>query len=145
MSKKMALKNHIDTDPDARGYAGMTDAEIAADMNIDRNPADYRVGIIGLVSKVGSTVGTSLLNAMETASASDIVVAKSLKILENGGDLNLNDPVSRQFIASFVSAALMTQDQADAVLALADNQASDGVKYGFGKVKEGQVTVARGV
>jgi hypothetical protein len=144
MSKKLDLKNHIQSDPDSRGYAGMTDMEVASDMNVKRNPGDVRVGIIGLVSKVGSSTGSALLTAMDTASASDVVVSKALKILESGGDLNINDPVTRQFIANFVSATLLTQEQADTILAVCNTEQTDGDKYGFGKVKEGQVTVARG-
>ena len=144
MSKKLDLKNHIQSDPDARGYAGMTDMEVAADMNIKRNAGDISFGIIGLLSEVGSTVGSALLTAMDTSAGSDVVVSKALKILENGGTLNINDPVTRQFIASFVSAGLLTQEQADTVLALANTEKTDGEKYGFGTVKEGQVTAARG-
>ncbi len=83
MSRKLDLKNHIQNDPDARGYSGMTDAQVAADMNVKRRPSSKILTFESMLS-VSDAKTHKWLEALETAgglSSATLASAPSCKAL----------------------------------------------------------------
>lgn len=127
-----ALLSYIKANPND------TDAEIAAAFNAaaDRYEITW-VTPEGLISRLGAAAGGRVLAALEVAASSDAVVKWAVKRLETSSSgLNAGDAATRGMVQQLADAAVLTQPDASALLALAPDT------HG-GDVTEADVTVAR--
>ena len=159
----LVLQAELRTDPLGRGYAGMSDAAAAADLNTKyrsalrdvgavqqytlntaHNPAGTRVtaSIWLLTEDVANKVDT--LDGVATEQQQD-AARFFLKILNKNPldvwdftDANLDVTLSR-----LVGASVMSETDRANIKALSENQATRGEELGIGSVSEGEVAEAR--
>lgn len=142
-----ALKNEIVNDPIPRGYSGMTDAEVAASVNVvDRTVADpVRKRTRDIVKAFGVAEGHALLIALQTAAASNLALAAILdacKDYSEEGGLDFSDAITIEAIDALVPAVLSVE-QGAALKALGRKTISRAEELGIGKVAPGTVQQAR--
>jgi len=127
------LKNEIDSDPLGRGYTGMTDAEVAADMN-----TIYRT-----MNRTAMTA-SEVLNTVDTIEWAALTTEDQRKIwdiLHMGGELNPFGNEAQMFISVFGVGSTTISDLAAARVA----DVSRGTEIGFGEVRESDVFKARAI
>jgi hypothetical protein len=141
------LKTELTTDPLGRGYATMSDAEIAASLNAaDRTivklcMVQYRT----MMADIGVDATRAIMTAMAAAGQTDTVVALV--------DLWLKDPKSegvdmghantREVIDDLVTAGSITSAQAAAVKAMAEDTVSRATELGMPVILPGYIAKAR--
>ena len=147
----MSLKDHITNDPDARGYAGMTDQQVADDLNTLRRNASRQMQIEDILA-ISVQRGDSFLAGLLQMKAEGVTTLGSSTAsmlydrLSNGDTLDVNETWVQQLSSTMRDNVSVTEwDAADhtALVAFANNQQSDADFYGFGRVKVGHVETAR--
>ena len=126
----VALKAHIDSDPDARDYVSLDDGEVATSLNTAikvRNKASMSG------SEVLQSVDTTEFNALSDTQENRLWGLLGLNSLDPFGQ------EAQAMIKLFGGGSdTITNLQAQRV-----ENVTDGVFYGFGTVLEGHVTKAR--
>ena len=130
------LRTEIDTDPLSRGYSGMSDTEVADDMNLINRDNWVSVTSAQIYEAVdGAEYGalTDLLNGDEIAALD--------RIFGLGGDIPSapGGRVRGELISIFGGGSTTIQN----LVATANQQISRGSEIGWGVVKTGDVTAAR--
>ena len=126
----LLLKDEIDTDPLGRTYSGMSDQEVADDMN-----TEYRS------KNKGSMPATEVANSIDASEWSALSVDEKREIwdvLHMGSDLNPFGIEATIFNNVFGASTTITALQASRV-----EDISRGVELGFGHIKVGHVEMAR--
>jgi len=131
------LKLEIDNDPESIGYAGKTDLAVADLLNARRYVGDYLATFKTILSELGETISNDLISSMEAAASSSKSVERILNVLDNGVEVNLGDAVTRGMLDAFGANAALALSETDAIAikALAENQISRSQQLGFGTVK----------
>lgn len=131
MADIVVLADEIAADPLERGYATMTDMEVAVDMDIQYRQRD-RVSMTA--SEVFQAIDLSELSAL-----SDATYRKVLDILHMG----VLKPFGKEadLFGSIFGAGSAT---ITTLAALRKVAISRGVEIGWGRVKEGHIQMARG-
>ncbi len=139
-----ALKHEIEIDLLGRGYASMTDQQIADSLNTaDRTTiVPTVVGALGIMRLVGPTMGARILDKLETASANDSRLKWFLRELSAQG-VDLGHPITRATIDGLVVAGVLTQTEADALKRAAERTVTRAEELGLGVVRAGDVQAAR--
>ena len=75
------------------------------------------IGIGSILDALGPSAGAQLLDALETLSATQPVVRWGLELIRGSG-LDLSRPSARAQLATLVAGGVLTQTEADALLAL---------------------------
>ena len=120
-----ALKREIVTDPLGRGYASMTDQQIADSLNTaDRTTiVPTVVGALGIMRLVGPAIGAGILDKIEAAANSDSRLKWFLRELSAQG-VDLGHPVTRATIDELVVTGVLTQTEADSLKRAAERTVS---------------------
>ena len=140
------LRTELRDDPTLVGYAQMTDAEAVAALNARTLRRSTRVSVLGIAAELGKPVADRLLASLAAAGAADPTVAHVLKLLENGGDVDVGHDTTRGLLDAFAAneALALAADDAAAIKGLADNQQTRGERIGAGLVRIRDVVKARG-
>lgn len=127
----LTLINELQNDPLGRGYAGMTDAQVAADMNttyreIDRGVIDSRLILIA-------------------TDASEYVALTAqqrgmFQALVSPGTVDVSDTNVRATFAALFGAGTTTRDN---LLALSTKTVSRAEELGLPRIKPGYIEKAR--
>jgi hypothetical protein len=79
--------------------------------------AETRIGIGAILDALGPSAGAQLLDALETLAETQPVIRWGLELIRGPG-LDLSRPSARSQLATLVAGGIMTQSEADALLAL---------------------------
>lgn len=140
----MSLQTELSNDPLQRGYAGMTDAECAADLNEKRYAQVAERWITERTIMAELADGQAIMEVLETVAEQSGEVARAVKWLDPArGGLNIADAKVRAQIDDLATAQLLTQQQAEALKALAEQPASRAEVLGLGVVHHLQIAEAR--
>ena len=104
--------------------AGLPDWDAAARLN-EPDPTlpaieEWRqtaIGIGAIMDALGPSAGAQLLDALETLAETQPVIRWGLEMIRNDG-VDLSRPSARSQLATLVAGGIMTQSEADALLAL---------------------------
>ena len=133
----VALKAHIDTDADARGYAGMDEYQVAADMA--REDRDTRVK--------ASMPGHEILKETNAAELEALTSVDKTAWLSLCGIPQVDPSNTGPMVA--VAQGIFPGGVASAtainLVAKRMEPVSDSVRYGFGRVHAGDVQNARAI
>lgn len=131
MSNIDILKAEIDSDPLTRGYAGMTDAEVADSLNTaDRG--SFRTGIPA--AEIFSALDLTEYGALSGSEREAFALIVAL------GSIDATDANTRTLLGTIFPDPSTTRTN---LLALAQETVSRGVELGLGAVKIGHVEEAR--
>ena len=152
------LRDEIDTDPLSRGYAAMTDAEVAADMNLQNRPKpisvadifvyfqlNQKMGRIQLVAD-GVDIGAGVPDIDQRNSAHSIILALVSGLTDQ---VDLSDGETSTMFVGFandlVAAGAITNGDKSAIAAMGANQRSRSQELGLWhhNLPEHAVTSAR--
>jgi hypothetical protein len=139
-SRQRILRNELTADPLTRGYAGMTDAQAAADLNTENRTVDRT-----------SISGNEVLEAVEWAeyyADSSVPQGQRCNAEQRAAlngffgmeSINILNPNVRQMVNR---AATNTSTTRTNLQALQQTTVSRGVELGIGTVKPGEVERAR--
>ena len=146
------LKAELTADPESRGWATMTDQQVAGDMNELRYPGAVSVTFTSLVSMLGDSGQTDpvgivrrLVDSMRAAGQSDSIIDEALRFVRSGGSIDLGNPQTRGILDSLAADTTLDLETADAaaIKGLADNKVSYAQKKGWPKITSQYVQQAR--
>lgn len=143
MADLQALKTELDTDPEGRGYVDMTDEQAADDLMEKRYIGEKRATYLTIAAELGDATARSLIDALDSAEASDKLVREALHRIRQSDGVNLGDPVTRGLLDQFVTNDLLTSEEAAAIKGLAENLLNRAEQLGIGTVRPGTVQMAR--
>jgi len=145
------LREEILTDPLGRGYAGMTDEQVAEDLNTAYRTIKQRIKLKDLVSYL---LKNDLWFAIREAAADpthtahraavyalDLVDFAKADMLD---DIDSDDATFRALFQQLISGGIMTSTQGQEILAMAYVTMTRAEELGLGVVKPGHVRKARG-
>jgi uncharacterized protein (DUF362 family) len=142
----MTLAELIAADPDGRGYASMTDAQIADDINNKRHATRKRVPIADFAQAivdngVMQAVVAAELDIDSAAHATAKLVQAMLDNVQKYGinDIDMDKPGNDALFNAMESSGLMNETQRAELEALADVPASLADIHGLGRVKHTDV------
>jgi len=140
-----ALRALIDDDPE---MAELSDLQVAQALNAQTETRLVNRWITKrtILSEFGLADGTTMIETLRVAAESNPAMANVLDLLEEvaeGGGLNIGHPNTRVAMPLMVSAGIITQAQADQLLALGTETVSRAQVAGLGCVLEGHVMKAR--
>lgn len=122
-----ALRTLIDDDPDTRGYATMSDAAVAADLN-QRRHMRRRPVPIGEFSEALYSLGvfTTIAQAAEAGKLSAAGALKTIRLANELGAprIDLDRPQTKAMLDGLVSEAVITAAQRAEIVALGNAPAS---------------------
>lgn len=142
------LRSEIANDPMKRGYAAMTNAEVAASLNtadrthVDSTFATWRK----MLADLGPTVTATVKAKVEAAAEGNAAVAIALDMLGeygDGGGLDLGHANTRAVIDQLAAGGVLTADEATAIKGIAEAVISRATELGLGEVGAGHVARAR--
>lgn len=144
-----ALADEIEADSLGRGYARMTDAEVAASLNapdvtVQRDiplPTVYLWGV--------ATSGLSDVRAAAESHSSATVrglcaAALGMLSLPSATVLSVTNPEVSGMLSTLVAAGVLTAEKRDNLLLRGQSSASRADQLGLGAVMPGDVMMARG-
>ena len=146
------LKEHIASDPDARGYSGMSDQAVADDLNTLRRNGTREVDIEQMAD-ISFNHARAWMNALKQAQDIDpgtfaeAGMCQALFVqLSNKMTMKVGSSWITNISAAMAASGTVTEWQAANDTALGNfvaNTVTDGQFYGFGRVKVGHVEQAR--
>jgi len=139
------LKAEINNDPLIRGYASMTDQQIADSLTqtIDRTIVESKtLGALGIMREVGPTAGAAILDKLEAAAATDSRLKWFMKELTTNG-VDIGNPVTRATIDSLVSAGVITAAEGVSLKEIPEKAGSRAEELAIGKIYARDVTLTR--
>ncbi|HDZ22900.1 hypothetical protein LCGC14_1415030 [marine sediment metagenome] len=125
------LKSELTTDPESRGYSGMTDAEAATDLNTEYRSVD-----------VESVTGQQIFEAAVPAEY-DVLTADQKALfgaIVGMGEILVNGPNTRDALLAMFGPATTTRTN---LAVLQTETVSRAIELGLSRVREGTVTQAR--
>lgn len=137
MGKIQLLKAEIDTDPLARGYSGMTDAQVAADVNAVNRTIDRSQ--VPAASVLAAIKPGDFLLTFATATV-NLVHARYFDYIMATETVDLDHPNIRTALSTIFAGKT---DTLQALNALQTRSVSRGVEIGAGIVYPGHVGEAR--
>lgn len=128
-------------------YVGLSDGDAADLANQKRHPGESFHTYRGLASSngIGTAATRRLIQTMDAVAATDALVAEMRFALRGEIGIDANDAETQGMLDAFAGNGdlPLTQDDADAIKALANNQRSDADLYGL-RVTIGAIERARG-
>lgn len=122
-------------------YEGMTDAEVAADLNAEyQAPNEYMLTDVRLAAVIGTVKTVTIIGAFK-AQGDPVSLWIVDKLATTG--LDVGNPEAPAFIQPLVTAGVVTQAEADGILALGKRTTTKAQELGLGEVKDYHVTEAR--
>lgn len=142
-----ALRDELVNDPLSRGYASMSDAEIAASLNVKDRAAQRPIPSAELLAWAAADGRYDKINDAANNHASPAVrslaSAGRLMIQRDGTELNLAIADRAAMVAALVGADVLSADDKTSLEALAIQQTSRAAELGIGVVRAGHVKRAR--
>ena len=141
------LRTELASDPLGRGYAAMTDEQVASSLNTkDRTVTQQTfVNAKSLMASMDPAVAAGILEKLEAAAPSSPPVKWILSFLTGGGDgVDVAHPNTQAQLDALASANVLTQTEADAVKALAQRTVSRAEELGLPEIKPWMVAHVRG-
>ena len=139
MTDLAKLRTEIVGDPLARGYAGMTDGQLAADLHtVDRTIERETLPSWEVMDAIVPAERAGLANTV-------VVSAADRALFDNwigAGEINIQRVNTRSFFASIFTTADFPLSRAN-LLALQTRPASRAEELGIGFVRQGDVQYAR--
>jgi len=126
MTELELVAQELRDDPQALGYASMSDIDAAAAMvaPYTTRVMPMPVGIGRIMSTLGASRGAAFFDALEAAAASDSVLKWTLTILNSGGTIDVGDPESRAQLDTLAAGGVIDPQDATDIKALAEVPAS---------------------
>lgn len=147
------LYNEILNDPLSRGYAQMSDAEVAADLNtayrtIDNPKAfatEREIAFAMAEAAEDPTAGEALLAKLEAAATSNAVVARNLAwVKPSEGGIPIGHPLVKATVSQLRTADVINDAERDVMLGLGGKTVSRAAELGLGNVNFRDVQRAKG-
>ena len=141
------LRDEVLGDPLARGYAGMTDEQVAASLNTkDRQVVlPTLVTAKELMARMDPSVAAGILQKLEGESATNPVVKWIMSFITGGGEgIDLGHVNTRAQIDALVSAGVLTATEGASLQALAERTVSRAEELGLPEIKPWMVAHVRG-
>lgn len=167
-----AIRDELDADPLTRGYAGMTDIQVADSMNAIDRPApigttkvrDYvflekyrtndgadtvqsqiygRIKLVCEAATDADTFGTGTTNENATVDRKASAVTLLEMLRLPDYLIDLSNSKVQNMLNDMKNAGVMANADKNAIQALGDNQQSRGTEIGVGNVRENDVVLAR--
>jgi hypothetical protein len=142
------LAAEIAVDPLARGYAGMTDVQVAESLGTaDRTEvAGRRVDERAILGEFATpAAGEAFLQKLEVIAGSDDLVARVLRWMRPSEEgVDVGHPATREMLDSLVGSAGVTAEEVAAVKAMAERPISRSEELKLGYVASRHVGRARG-
>lgn len=134
----MSLKDELQTDPAGLGYdlGDLAKVELLINAKTRTRPVPTECGNGTILEVLGLTTGNALLDVLTTAPD-----FRHVKPLVEQGRLRLDAPLTAAALGSLVPGVL-TQDQANALLARARVPCSRGEELGLGQVTDHMIREA---
>lgn len=125
-------------------YAGLSDSEAAVLANQKRHISTHRVTYLGLANVLDADIVRRLISTIKAVAANDSLVSEIRNFLRGDG-VDVGHATTRAMLDAFSADVNLplTEDDAMAVKALAENQISDAELYGLGVVRVGHIVKAR--
>ena len=145
------LANELNTDPLARGYAGMTDQQAADDINTEYRTVNYPVFTDGLNAAIRESLKwTTYRERSEIQTVANVYDFPAMREFmdlffstSETQPLDLQNPYFTWLIDSMESEGSMGTGAANAIRAFGERDVSRGTELGIGTVAEGDVQYAR--
>lgn len=127
------LADELTTDPEERGYSTMTAAQAAADLNEQRYLVlkEAWLNERTLFAIFGAPRAAEIMDGLLAVPDSMIQRVYSMLMDRGSGGIDVGHAQSRGMIGSFVSSGLITQAEADQILALAEDYQSRAQQIGY--------------
>ena len=142
------LKDELLNDPLGLNYAAMTDAEAAASLNDVNRIVNKRVQVSELLKYLGGIgkLGDFIEAKTDASAAKRKPVLAVFSLFENPHITDIDVAVEpfAQGLGALVAANLITQPEADTIIAMGSETVSRAQEIGAGKVYEATVRKARG-
>ena len=147
-----ALRDELITDPLSRGYAAMTDAQVAASLKVKNRTKHRRVpssevlkwsGANGRASRIRKAAnGVSPFDSLPDEIRSVAIVAD---VLVNRGDISFDSQDLGHVAMSqaLILGSVLSQEDVNALLSLSTEPCSREDELGLGSVGDGHVKSAR--
>lgn len=150
------LRSELDTDPQALGYAALTDVEIAADLNTPRIAAarERFVNARQIIAALGITGAVALKKAETFAATPQTVpelqglaaaVGFAMDFIRSETGIDINHDATKQVIGGLVQVGVVTGEEATALLNIALTQISRAEELGLPVVEYWDVGQARAI
>jgi len=157
MADYSKLREELTTDPLERGYAAMSDAEAAADLNSEHRTRTVHISSAALLTWAGGgandTTGVRSryerieANADESEQSSRAVrgaCKAAVKMVERSDTyLDFANASHAAMVDGLVAGQVLTSDEKDELVAMGTETISRATELGIGRVLEGYVTKAR--
>ena len=141
------LRGEVLSDPLARGYASMTDEQVAASLNTkDRQVVQPTlVTAKELMARMDPSVAAGILQKLESEAANNPVVKWIMSFITGGGEgIDLGHVNTRAQIDALVAAGVLTATEGASLKALAERTVSRAEELGLPEIKPWMVAHVRG-
>lgn len=141
------LRSELANDPLGRGYASMTDEQVAASLNNqDRLITEpTMVTAKSLMALLDPATAAAILDKLEAAAASNSAVKWILSFIKGDAEgVDLGHPNTRAQVDALAAAGVLTADEASLLKSLADSLVSRAEELGLPEIKPWMVAHARG-
>jgi hypothetical protein len=141
----MTLRDELINDPLGRGYSTMTETEVVADLNAMTRPMPVPDREVKLALMRQGSWATILKAQSDVTHPGRDVALLVVALLDDWdrGDLDFNDADVQYQMGAMVATGLVTQAQADAVVAMQENRQSRAQELNLGRVQPGDVERGR--
>jgi len=138
------LKNEITNDPLGRGYASMSDAQVAASLNtVDRTVPDSTRYTMRRVMEVMTDAGAAITKLDQVTDPLVVEAMRALRSYTEGGGLDFSHPKTIGMIDQLTSQGVLTSQEASELKSIGTKPASRAEELGLERVEVGHVTSAR--
>lgn len=140
------LRVEITTDPLSRGYASMTDEEIAISLNEENRSILRPIASTELLAWSAPGRLFKIKSAIENGASDEIksiAEAAYLLVTRDSTSLDLSLPDRMLFLDSLVSAGIFSAEDRTSLISIATQPVSRGFEVGIGFVRPGEVSQAR--
>ena len=141
------LRSEIANDPLGRGYASMTDEQVAASLNNLDRPVTRPTPVTAksLMALLDPATAATILDKLEGAAASNSAVKWILSFIQgNAEGVDLGHQNTRAQIDALAVAGVLTADEASLLKSLADSLVSRAEELGLPEIKPWMVAHVRG-
>lgn len=141
------LRSEIANDPLGRGYASMTDEQVAASLNNLDRPVTRPTPVTAksLMALLDPATAATILDKLEAAASSNSAVKWILSFIQGDAEgVDLGHPNTRAQIDALAVAGVLTADEASLLKSLADSLVSRAEELGLPDIKPWMVAHVRG-
>ena len=141
------MRGELGSDPLGRGYAGMTDEQVAASLNAKDRKVVQQTMVTAkeLMARMEPNAAASILQKLESASATNNVVKWIMSFLTGAGEgIDVGHANTRAQIEALVAAGVLTATEGASLKALAERTVSRAEELGLPEIKPWMVAHVRG-